>query len=170
MVARNRLVCSGFALLFASLLEAQGTGRWACRTDSLSIYNCATHYSGTVTLTSELRGQNLRQALRIEATITGGRVMCRVTGTESGAFEGAGMLAVEHAVAQATGGGYSINVWCPESAGDRPRRGSSPVIQVMNQSAADYGVLEGRDQHEHPDADSANGLSGTETITWSLRR
>ena len=27
-----------------------------------------------------------------------------------------------------------------------------------------------QDSHEHPDADAANGVSGTETITWSLRR
>jgi hypothetical protein len=31
-------------------------------------------------------------------------------------------------------------------------------------------VLQGTDPHEHPDADEVNGLSGTETIVWELRR
>ena len=47
---------------------------------------------------------------------------------------------------------------------------NSPLIQVMNQRAADYGTLNGKDSWEHPSADAANGVTGTETITWQLRR
>ncbi len=151
-------------------LAAQTPGRWGCRADSLSGFNCAQYYNGTVTLASELTGANLRQTLRVVATVTGGRVSCRVTDSEVGEFDGPGMLVVAHEATLMTGGGYSISVWCPEAAGDRPRRGTEPVIKVMRQRAADYVVLEGRDAHEHPNADAANGLTGSETITWALRR
>jgi hypothetical protein len=149
---------------------AQAPGRWGCRMDSLSTFNCAQYYSGTVTMAADLRGTNVNQTRRVVATITGGRVSCRVSGTDVTEFEGPGMLAVEHKATQVAGGAYEISVWCPEEAGGRPTRRDTPLITVMNQQAADYSVLEGRDAHEHPDADAANGLSGSETITWTLRR
>jgi hypothetical protein len=40
----------------------------------------------------------------------------------------------------------------------------------MDQQAADYTILDGKDSYEHPLTDEANGLAGTETITWQLRR
>lgn len=166
---------TGFGLLLLlgaapAALPGQAPGRWGCRVDSLSGYNCAYYYTGTVTLEAELRGANLRQTLRVVATVTAGRVSCRVSSSEDGDFEGPGMLVVEHKAGGVAGGEYAINVWCPESAEDRPRRGQSPLIMVPNLRAANYDTLEGRDAHEHPDADSANGLSGTETISWALRR
>jgi len=151
-------------------LGAQAPGPWGCRVDSLSGYDCAHYYSGTVTIASELKGTNVNQTLRVTATVTAGRVSCHVQGSEAGDFEAPGMIAVTHEAAQATGGGYSINVYCPESAGQRSHRGDSPTIQVSDQRATDYGRLEGTDRHEHPNADAANGLTGTETITWALRR
>jgi len=150
-------------------LHAQA-GPWACRADSLSGYNCAGYYSGTVTLTSELRGSDLRQTFRVVATVTNGRVSCQVSDSEVGEFGGAGMLAVTHEAAGVPGGGYGISVWCPASEGEQPHRGDAPMIEIMRQRAPDYAVLEGRDEYEHPDADAVNGVSGTETITWSLRR
>ena len=156
--------------LSPSLLLAQDAGRWACRVDSLSGYNCARYYDGTVTLTSELRGPGVHQTFRIVATVAGGRVTCQVSGSEVGEFTGPGMLAVAHEAARVAGGGYEINVWCPQAAGDTPHRGSSPSITIMHQRAADYAALEGRDEHAHADADEANRISGTETITWTLRR
>jgi len=151
-------------------LSAQGSADWAsCRMDSLATFNCARYYSGTVSLTSELRGTNLRQTYRVVATITLGQVRCQVNGTEVGAFEGPGMLVVEHA-SNMNSGGYGISVWCPDSAGTRPTRRNTPLIMVRDQRSANYAVLGGRDAHEHPDTDAANGLSGTETITWDLRR
>ena len=150
-------------------LHAQ-EGRWTCRADSLSGFNCAGYYSGTVTLTSELRVGDARQTLRVVALVTGGRVRCQVDGSEVGAFTAPGMLAVAHEATRVAGGGYAISIWCPMSADERPRRGTEPLIAVMQQQAADYAVLEGRDEHEHPDADAANNVSGTETITWALRR
>jgi hypothetical protein len=80
------------------------------------------------------------------------------------------MLAVTHSAAQMAGGGYDVSVWCPDAADARMRRGTEPFIKVLQQRATDYTVLEGRDAHEHPDTDAANGLSGTEMITWALRR
>jgi hypothetical protein len=158
-------------LSFAIPVAGFAQGNWNCRTDSLAGYNCASFYSGTVALSSELRGPNdLRQTRRITATVTAGRVMCRVADSQAGNFEGPGMIAVHHDAAQAAGGPYTITVWCPESDGDRPHRGSSATIEITHRQATDYGSVEGRDEHEHPDADSANGLSGRETITWSLRR
>ena len=158
------------AALLASPLAAQAPGRWGCRVDSLSGFNCAQYYDGTVTLTSELKGTNVQQTFRAVATVSGGRVRCHVTGSEVGDFEGAGMIAVTHASSQTAGGGYEISIWCPEEAGQAPRRGSSPLITIQHQQAADYSTLQGRDAHQHPDTDAANGLSGTETITWTLRR
>lgn len=155
---------------FCAPLTAQVPARWAsCRMDSLATWNCAQYYSGTVTLTSELRGTNIRQSFRVVATITGGQVRCLVNGTEAGEYEGAGMLTVEPASTEIAGE-YRINVWCPEEAGRPVRRRDSPLIVITEQRAADYTRLEGTDAHEHPDADAANGLSGTETIAWELRR
>ena len=159
------------ALLTFALPAAAAAQGMTCRADSLSGYNCAHYYSGTVSLASELRGpNNLRQTRQVTATITAGRVACRVADTQAGNFEGPGMLAVHHDAAQAAGGPYNISVWCPESEGERPTRGSSPTIEIGEQRAANYGSLDGRDEHEHPGADAANGLTGRETITWSLRR
>src|ERR1041385_4966111 len=82
---------------------------------------------------------------------------------------GRGMLAVEHENT-ANAGGYSISVWCPESAGERPRRGDAPRISITKQRATDYAILEGKDSYDHPDTDAANGISGKESVTWTLRR
>jgi len=151
-------------------LRAQAATSWSgCKTDSLSNYNCAQYYSGTVTLSSELKTPNGTEARSVVATITAGRVACRVKAPEGAAFEGPGMLAAEHA-ATGNSGKYVIRVWCPEAAGARPIRGDAPTIDTYDQEAASYAILEGKDAHEHPDADAANGVSGTETITWALRR
>jgi hypothetical protein len=153
----------------SSALPAQAPGRWACQADSLAGFNCARYYDGTVTLTAELKG-SVQQSRRVVATVTGGRVTCRVSGSDVEQFEAPGMLAVVHEATQVVGGGYSIDVWCPEEAGDVPRRGTEPQIRIMKQRAANYATLEGKDAHDHPDADAANGITGTETITWVLRR
>jgi hypothetical protein len=114
----------------------------SCKTDSLANFNCSQYYSGTVTLTSELKGADLHQSLRVVATVTGGRVSCQVTGTEVGDFQGPGMVAVEHH--------------------------SKPVISVTHQRASDYATLDGKDSYVS--SDEANGTTGTDTITWALRR
>ena len=166
---------SGFPVLLAmatlvSPLRGQVAGQWSsCKTDSLSTFNCGQYYTGTVTLTSELKGSNVHQSLQIVATVAGGKVTCAVKGTEAGDFTGPGMLAVEHENT-ANAGGYSISVWCPESAGERPKRDDAPRISITKQRAADYATLEGKDSYEHPDADAANGISGKESVTWTLRR
>lgn len=171
IILRGIMLYALAPLALCSPLAAQTENRWACRADSLSGFNCAQYYNGTVTLASELRGSNnLRQTFRVVATVTGGRVSCQVTGTEVGEFDGPGMLVVAHRATLTVGGGYDISVWCPEEAGQPPRRRSSPGITIVRQQATDYTVLEGRDAHEHPDTDAANGLTGTETITWTLRR
>lgn len=156
-------------VILSSALQAQAPGRWGCRADSLAGFNCARYYDGTVTLTSELKG-SAQQSRRVVATVTGGRVTCRVSGSDVEEFEAPGMLAVVHEATQVVGGGYSISVWCSEEAGDSPRRGTEPQIKIVKQRAANYATLEGKDAHEHPDADAANGLTGAETITWVLRR
>lgn len=163
-------------LLFGSLavglppaLHAQAGNPWACRADSLSGWNCARYYNGTVTLAGELTG-SVHETHKIVATITGGRVICRVSGSEVTEFEAPGMLAVTHEATLTSGGGYSISVWCPEEAGDHSRARTEPQIKIEGQSAVNYTTLEGKDSHEHPNADAANGVSGTETITWTLRR
>jgi hypothetical protein len=156
-------------LMLSSTLHAQAPGRWGCRADSLAGFNCAQYYDGTVTLTSELKG-SVQQSFRIVATVTGGRVTCKVSGTEVEEFEAPGMLAVVHEATQVVGGEYSIDVWCPEEAGSSTHRGTEAQIKIMKQRAADYAKLEGKDAYESPNADAANGITGTETITWALRR
>lgn len=79
------------------------------------------------------------------------------------------MLAAEHA-STGTSGKYTLRVWCPEVKGQRVSRDDSPVIDTYEQQAGDYATLAGKDAHDHPDADPANGVSGTETIAWQLRR
>lgn len=164
------LLVAALVLAPSARLPAQVPARWsACRMDSLATWNCASYYSGTVTLQSELRGTGIHQSFRVEAIVTDGRVRCRISGTESGDFEGPGMLVVEPSDTD-NDGEYGLRVWCPESADEPVRRRDSPLIMVQDQRASDFGLLRGTDAHEHPDADAVNGLSGTETITWELRR
>jgi len=149
---------------------AQVSSQWSkCNQDSLSIWNCAVYYSGTVTLASSLKTADGTTTTAITATVTGGKVSCTVRNGADPQFEGPGMLVVE-TEGPIVGGDYSLQVWCPESAGKRPTRNSYPVIAVQDQKASDYASLTGRDEHEHPDADAANGVSGTETIAWNLKR
>ena len=56
------------------------------------------------------------------------------------------------------------------SESQAPRRGTDPRIQIMKQQTATYATLEGKEAYDHPNTDAANGLTGTETITWALRR
>ncbi len=156
--------------LIPSVLPAQGSPAWAgCRADSLSNYNCAHYYSGMVSLNSELKTANGTETWSVVATVTGGRATCRVKGSDTPEFEAPGMLAVEHG-SNMNSGAFTIKVWCPESAGKRSTRRDSPSIETYDQRAADYATLEGKDAHEHPNTDAANGASGTEVITWRLRR
>lgn len=91
-MSKNLVVLLTLVTFAAPLLEAQAPGRWGCRADSLSGFNCAGYYNGTVTLSSELRGpSNFRQTVRVVATVTGGRVSCQVQGTELGEFTAPGM-------------------------------------------------------------------------------
>ncbi|HEV8125301.1 MAG TPA: hypothetical protein VGP80_13730 [Gemmatimonadales bacterium] len=166
---RLGLLLFPFALGVAPL-QAQGSPAWSrCTMDSLSTWNCAQYYSGTVSYNAELKGQDLHQVRSIVATITAGRVTCKVKEPDAPEFEGPGMLAVEHE-SNMNAGKYKISVWCPEAAGERPTRRDDPMIESYEQQAADYATLNGKDAHEHPDADAANGLTGTETITWALKR
>ena len=151
-------------------LRAQASGPWSgCKTDSLSNYNCAQYYSGTVTYNSELKTPNGTEVRSITATVNGGKVSCKVKTPDGPAFDGPGMLAAEHS-GTGPSGQYNIKVWCPESAEGRPTRKDYPVIDTYDQEAADYAKLEGKDSHDHPDADAANGITGTETIAWQLTR
>ena len=167
--ARQLLPVLGLALLLPGALPAQGAS-WACRTDSLSNYNCAQYYSGTVSLNSSIKTPDGTMTRSMVATVTGGKVSCRVEDSEAGSFVGPGMLAVEHAAAQSAGGEYEISVWCPAAEGERPTRNDAPAIQVLDQRAASYGTLEGKDSYPHAESDEVNGISGTETVTWRLRR
>jgi hypothetical protein len=173
MVARSAqlgLLLLALTLHAPSPLRAQATTSWSgCKTDSLSNFNCAQYYNGTVSLSSELKTPGGTEVRSVVATITAGRVACRVKGPEGDAFEGPGMVAAEHA-GTGNSGKYVIRVWCPEAAGAHPSRGDAPTIDTYDREAASYAVLEGKDAHEHPDADAANRVTGTETITWGLRR
>jgi hypothetical protein len=169
-VLRRLLVLLIILLLWQRSLGAQVSGPWsACHSDTLSTYNCARYYSGTVSASSQLKGRDFSQTHSIVATVTAGRVTCRVKGSETPEFEAPGLLAVEHATT-GPAGEYAINVWCPEAPGEPLTREDAPVIPIMNQRAADYALLTGKDEHEAADADAANGVTGVETITWNLRR
>jgi hypothetical protein len=167
----RRLLLSVLAVSLGHVpLAGQASGAWSkCNMDSLATWNCAQYYSGTVTMTSELKASGVDDRRSLTATVTMGRVSCRVKTTEAPEFEAPGMLAVVHGGTE-NSGDYEIMVWCPDAAGERPSRRDSPVIHVMNQRAADYAALDGKDAHEHPDADSVNGVTGTETLTWHLVR
>jgi hypothetical protein len=168
----NSIVLFALAVLLqgSTALQAQANASWSgCKTDNLSNYNCASYYSGTVTLTAELKTPDGTETRSITASVSAGRVTCRVKGPTDPQFDGPGLLAVEHGNT-ANAGEYTIQVWCPDAPGAKPSRDDAPAIDSYQRQATNYGVLEGKDQHEHPDADAANGVTGTEIVTWSLRR
>jgi hypothetical protein len=159
-------------LLLPATMNAQVISpAWStCKGDTLATWNCAHYYSGTVSVSNELKGpNNLHETWSVVATVTSGRVTCHIKGSEVGEFEGPGMIAVEHG-STLNSGNYAINIWCPEAEGERPTRHDTPLIQVRDQRATDYVTLEGKDGYEHPSADSVNGITGTETVTWRLRK
>jgi hypothetical protein len=165
-----QLVLSLATVLSFTPLHAQGAGPWSsCKTDSLSNYNCASYYSGTISLTSELKTPNGTETRSVVATVTAGRVVCRVKDATGNVFDAPGMLAAEHA-STGSSGAYTIQVWCPGAKGERVSRNDSPAIDTYERQAADYATLTGKDAHDHPETDAANGVSGTETITWQLHR
>lgn len=153
----------------SSPVSAQAPSWSGCKTDNLSNYNCASYYTGTITLTAALKTSNGTETRSIAATVAAGRVTCRVKAPSTPAFDGAGLLAVEHGNT-ANAGEYTIQVWCPDAPGGKPSAHDAPAIDTYKRQATDYGRLEGRDEHEHPEADAANGVTGTEAVTWSLRR
>jgi hypothetical protein len=160
------------ALLLPTTTNAQFISpAWnTCRGDTLSTWNCAHYYSGTVSVTSELKGpNNLHETYSLVATITAGKVVCHTKGSEVGEFSGPGMVAVQHDDT-GNGGDYAIMIWCPESEDDRPTRHEQPNVHVQHQRAADYAVLSGKEEYEHPSADSVNGITGTESLTWNVRK
>ncbi len=154
--------------LWQAPLGAQGSKAWAqCRTDSLSNFNCAGYYSGTLTLSHTTKGSGINDAFSVIATVAAGKVTCRVKSTEDAEFEAPGMIAVEHG-SNMDAGKYEISVWCPDAAGKKPKRGDSPMIRAMHQTAADYAKLVGTDGYE--EVDEANGVTENEKVTWDLRR
>lgn len=150
-------------------LQGQVSPRWsACRGDTLSTWNCASYYSGTFSAVSETKTADGTTTNSIVATFAAGRVTCRIKDSESGDdFEGAGMVAVQH---EGTGdaGEYLINIWCPETEGERPSRHDSPMLQSYKQRATDYATLVGKDSFT--ENDEANGVTQTVTTTWTFRR
>lgn len=169
-LSRGLAFCLILLALPSTVGHAQAAGAWSgCRADSLSIWNCAQYYSGTVSSASDLKGTDLHITMSVVATITAGKVSCHLKGSEIGEYEGPGMLAVEHGSTE-NAGKYIIKVWCPEAEGERVSRRDSPIIEVLDQRAADYRALSGTESYPHPDSDEANGLSGTYTSTWRLQR
>jgi hypothetical protein len=169
-ILRRGLVALILSLALCPGVDAQTSKAWAdCKPDSLVTWNCGRYYSGTVTLSSELKGSGVNDVRSVIAEVKAGRVSCRVKATDVPEYAVPGMLAVVHANTE-NSGEYAVSVWCPESADKRSTRRDAPVIEVMDQQAADYAILDGKDSHEHPLADDVNGLAGTETITWQLRR
>lgn len=151
-------------------LAAQVSPLWSkCRSDTLSTYNCAQYYSGTVSLTSSLTHAGSTTTVSITAAVASGRVTCRTMKSGEPPVEAGGMLAVQHD-GTLDAGGYEVLVWCPEGSRARLDRTAAPTIAVRKVEAADYAILSGKDQYEHPDADSVNGVTGTETVSWNLRR
>jgi hypothetical protein len=158
------------AALLPVALAAQVSGAWSgCNMDSLATWNCARYYSGTVTMVSELKASGVDDNTVVTATVTAGKVTCRVKLTGTPEFEGPGMLAVEHESTENTGG-YEIRVWCPEAAGERPTRRDASTIEVLHREAPDYTKLDDKESYEHPDADAVNGVTGNVTVTWHLER
>ncbi len=162
-------------LLLPALLwrpaEGQGVEAWKrCNMDSLATWNCAMYYSGTVSQVSILKVNGKEERSTVNATITAGQVACRVTTTGQPDYDAPGMLVVGHATAGNRGGEYDFQVWCGESAGKRAKRGDYPVIELADLQATDYAKLDGKTTYEHPDADEANGVAGSVTVTWHFVR
>lgn len=170
MVSRFRTCLAFLTLLAPTALAAQVSTSWsACKTDSLSTFNCASYYSGTVTLASRLKAPGVDEQTSVVATVSAGKVTCKASYPDTPEFTAPGMLAVEHDN-NANAGGYEIRVWCPEGPGIAVQRRDSPAIEILNQESRDYRTHEGKESYEHPDADEVNGVTGTVTTTWSLVR
>jgi len=164
------LVWAALAAVSPAGLAAQRAPAWtACKTDSLSTYNCASYYSGTVTMNSTLKATGVNQFTVVTATVTAGKVSCRLKTEETPEFTAPGMLMVEHDNNQ-NSGGYEIKVWCPDEPGKRVTRDDYALIEVMKQESRDYTRLDGQESYEHPDADDVNGVTGTVTTSWHLER
>jgi hypothetical protein len=157
-------------LLVPAALPAQISPAWnTCKGDTLSVWNCAHYYSGTVSFASDIKGADLHETYSVIATVTAGRVHCKIKGSEVGEFEGPGMIAVEHKSTM-NGGEYSIDIWCPEEEGQKTDRHREANLKVYPQQASDYATLAGKDEHESANADPANGVTGTDITTWQLKK
>lgn len=169
MKTLTRALATLAVLLVPAALSAQISPAWnTCKGDTLSVWNCAHYYSGTVSVTSDVKGADFHQTYSVTATITAGRVHCKIKGSEVGEFEGPGMIAVEHKTTM-NGGEYTIDIWCPEEEGQKTDRHREANIKVYPTQAADYAILSGKDENDGG-SDPANGVTGTETVTWSLRK
>jgi hypothetical protein len=108
-------------------------------------------------------------------------------------IKGPGLVAVEYGtntVDDPKGPYYRVTVACPSPAGEEIstdfRTGTRTVIKVLGGPPDGFSgsemssykragterdaVLQGSTVDEHPEADVANGLTGTVTVTWKLTR
>jgi len=151
-----------------AVLPAQGSPAWAaCRTDSLSTFNCASYYNGTVTMNATVKAAGVDQFTVITATVTAGKVSCRFKTEEIPEFTAPGMVAIEHG-SNRDAGKYKVSVWCPDAPGKRVSRRDQPNIEVYEQEAADYARLQGEDSYDG--GDEVNGVTEKVTTTWRLER
>ncbi|HUT60026.1 MAG TPA: hypothetical protein VNA25_19445 [Phycisphaerae bacterium] len=112
--------------------------------------------------------------------------------TEEGPVSGSGFLVVEKPFASSTdrSGKYLISVWSPSAATKwsnvpkvdgygPPTSGTIPAEPaswrgheadeiIYEHDTEDFSLLAGTETYEHPEADAANHVTGTVTITWNL--
>jgi len=149
------------SLLVAAALPALAQNDVPCR-PYLVPCNYADHFSGTFHWESVLGDE--RES--VTATITNGKAVC------SGSSNGPGLVAVEFGLGTddaPTQPWYRVAVACPTT---RPAEMNGTEMSTYKQptAAREPRVLEGSSQDENPDADPANGVTGTLKLRWSLKR
>jgi hypothetical protein len=150
--------------------------------------NYAHLYSGGFSWNDSLKGAKSSTFIAMRADIDGLRVACNGTetmtdegGTKVLKSQGTGLVAVEFKDDENQRPAYNITVACP-SPGDAETPSQPAELGHFDQQTYDQlktsggpriipGVaLIGSSRYENPAADSVNGVTGTVTVTWNLKR
>jgi hypothetical protein len=130
--------------------------------------NYAEHFSGTLHWKSVLGAETDE----LTVTVVDGKAACRgsLGGTK---VQGPGKLAVERGISMEDAPGqpwYDISVSCPEPDGRVRDVVAGQIRTYQRKDGTGFTALAGKVDEENPDADPANGVTGTIHLDWSLSR
>ncbi len=157
----------------------------ACKMTVVSC-NYAHLYGGTFGWQMVLRDADSRTDLSVTVNVIAGAAVCSgsetmyeaASGTTRGVISGAGLIAVEFGPDSANKLSYTITAACPGPAFPGANSGPPTTIsqgthqETYTQPATSIGMtpLKGTWQIPAAETDSINGVTGTLTVTWGLKR